>query len=89
MMANTLTVGAKAEVLKGCNARVLRRREIITITKIESLGADFSHQVKVVFTTNGVRTLTFYARHINRLSDDAINLNDGNPLHKITIKRVG
>lgn len=89
----TLSVGDRVRVLKGCNAREISKGITCQIREIVELGADFSHAVKVVFVRlNGFgagKTFVMIARHINRLSDPVVSLNDGNPTHKIQIAKVG
>ncbi len=34
------------------------------------------------------RVLSFSARHVNRLSDPIVRMNDGNPLHTIEVRRA-
>jgi hypothetical protein len=44
--------------------------------------------MKVVLDLPGKRRVAFFARHANRLTDGIINLNDGNPLHRIAVERT-
>jgi hypothetical protein len=80
----------RARIIKGCAARGLTKGSTIYISSIVALGADYSHSVRVNFQVlNGQsagRSFAFYARHLNRLSDPIIGLNDGNPLHTIRIE---
>lgn len=53
---------------------------------LNTMGAEYGHNVKVVLGFGG-RKVVFFARHVNRLSDAVIRLNDGNPLHVIEVRR--
>jgi len=72
-------------VIKGCNAFGIPKNIKGRIVSVTLLGAEYSHAVKVVIEFKG-RHHSFTARHINRLSDPAFNLNKGNPLEKITVR---
>ncbi len=89
MVNNALTVGSTIRVEKGCKARDITKGTTAKIWAVRELGPDYSHSVAVTFTMlNGFKagkSMTFYARHANRLSDAIVNLNDGNPLHKIMV----
>lgn len=86
-----LTVGDRIWIEKGCTTRRITKGTSARVIAIRPLGADYSHSVAVTFQMlNGFRageTVTWYARHVNRLNDCTVNLNDGNPLHKIVIAR--
>jgi ribosomal protein L13E len=86
--ANQLEAGNKVKIVKGCSARDIRKGECFTVREIKELGADYSHSVNVVLVNVAGRVTVWTARHINRLSDNVVNLNDGNPLHKIQIKKI-
>ncbi len=83
-----ITAGTRVIVLKGCRARDVQKGSGATVRSVTALGADYSHSVKVVLEFVNGRVLAFYARHTNRLSDSVVNLNDGNPLHKIEIRQA-
>ena len=92
MTTNTaLTTGDRVIIEKGCAARGVAKGTTAQIINVIELGADYTHSVAVRFQMlNGMKSgkvFTFYARHINRLADGFVNLNDGNPLHKIVIRR--
>jgi hypothetical protein len=92
-MANTqITVGSKVRVEKGCNAVGITKGSMAQVKAIADLGPDYSHSVYVeLFFLNSFasgKTFQLYARHLNRLADTFVNLNDGNPNHKITVVRV-
>jgi hypothetical protein len=93
-MNPTLTAGSSVRILKGCLAREISRGMKAEVISVTPLGKDFSHQVRVTlrfFTSPQVgqyRQVSFFARHINRLSDDVIGMNDGNPLHRIEVRRA-
>lgn len=85
-----LTQGAKITIVKGCRARGVNRHVTAEVTEVTSLGVEYGYSVKVAFRTlNGMgagKTFTFYARHVNRLTDPIIGLNDGNPMHTIRVR---
>lgn len=85
--ATPIVDGQAVIVTKGCSAREIRKGLRGKVGFIKMMGAEYGHNVKVVLDF-GVRRVAFYARHVNRLSDDTIRLNDGNPLHVIEIKRA-
>jgi hypothetical protein len=84
--------GDRLRVEQGCKPLGLDKGITCRVESITELGADYSHAVKVVLRPlNGFkagRQLGFYARHVNRLADDHIRLNDGNPSHKLLLRRV-
>jgi hypothetical protein len=86
-MNNPIKVNDKVVIVKGCRARDISKGKMFYIAGIEDKGAEYSHMVAITLSMPG-RKITFWARHMNRLSDDVINLNDGNPLNKIQIKRL-
>lgn len=79
----------KVVVFKGCKARGIARWVICRVKGVKPLGADYGHTVKVILLAlNGLKggqRFSFYARHMNRLDDVIINLNDGNPTHTIQV----
>jgi hypothetical protein len=88
-----LTAGMNIVVTKGCDARNVRKgmnAKVLEVTEGERREA----KVRIEFPTRwsesrGVTgsTLVFYARHVNRLSDPVVGMNDGNPLHRIEVRR--
>ena len=90
--AETISIGLKLQITKGCNARSITKGVSIRVLEIEPMGAEYSHSVKVRFQLlNGFgagKTFVFYARHVNRLSDSIVRLNDGNPSHVIEVRHV-
>jgi hypothetical protein len=87
-----LAVGMRVRIEKGCNARGVTKGSTAVIKAIEPLGADYSHHVKVVlYFLNSMlsgKTVVFYARHPNRLSDPIVALNDGRIEHRIDVRRL-
>lgn len=85
-----ISVGSKVKIEKGCKARDVSKGASAKVMSVEKMGADYSHAVKVTLfflnTFLSGKTLTFYARHENRLADPVVNLNDGNPLHTIQVR---
>jgi hypothetical protein len=83
-----ITAGSKVVVTKGCADRLVRSGTVAIVKKVEAMGADYNHAAKVVLALSHFRSVVFYARHPNRLSDPEISMNDGNPLHKIKVRRA-
>lgn len=82
-----IQTGDLVKVVKGCKARDVSIRSswlVETITTFEGSPRLLLRQMN----TPGVRRLAWYARHVNRLSDPVVNLNDGNPFHKIQVRKV-
>lgn len=90
-MNTAITIGSKIVVSKGCKALNITAHTSATVVAIQPMGAEWGYFVKVTFQfTNGFnagKQRTLWARHMNRLGDITINLNDGNPLHKVQIVR--
>lgn len=86
-----LTVGARVRIEKGCAAREIAKGVSAKVAAIEPMGADYGHCVKVsLYLLNGFKsgkTVAFYARHVNRLNDAIVSMNDGNPSHTIAVRR--
>lgn len=84
-----VTVNTRVRVLKGCKARDINKGTTWQVTSVNPLGAEYSHSVAVHMTRLngfGPKTITLYARHLNRLADAVLNLNDGNPLHTVQVR---
>lgn len=85
-------VGMRVRIEKGCAAREVVKNGLAEITEVTALGADYSHMVKVALRLlNGRlagKQVVFYARHVNRLNDAVLGMNDGNPGHRIEITRA-
>lgn len=90
--APALVVGTKVVIAKGCNARGVTKGATAVVKAVEPLGADYGHSVKVTlwFQNSSLsgKTLAFYARHANRLSDAIVGMNDGRPEHRIEVRRA-
>ncbi len=82
-----LVDGQAILVTKGCGAREIRKGTRGKVAFTKAMGAEYGYNVKVVLDL-GIRRVAFYARHVNRLTDSVIRLNDGNPLHVIEIRRA-
>lgn len=89
---SAIVAGSKVKIEKGCKALDIAKNVSAKVVEVKELGADHSHMVRVhIRFLNGFRSgkETFlYARHINRMGDTVINLNDGNPDHKVQIVRA-
>jgi hypothetical protein len=87
-----IDTGSRVRIEKGCAARQVTKGTTAVVRAVEALGAEYSHSVKVTLQfVNGFgagRVISFYARHPNRLSDAVISMNDGNPTHRIEVRRA-
>jgi hypothetical protein len=85
-----LAVSDRVIVVQGCRARGISKGSTARVAKIEELGAEFGHSVRVTLQYlngfEGGRIIAWYARHRNRLSDPVILMNDGDPTHKTRIQ---
>lgn len=84
-----LTVGSKVRVEKGCVARNLRKGMFMQVAEIieGERGSVRVIFVPAAFPQTGTR-MSWYAQHKNRLADHLPAFNDGNPLHRITVRRA-
>lgn len=78
--------GQVVVVTKGCKARDIQKGSRGQVVAVTEMGVEYGHNVEVVLDF-GVRKVAFFARHVNRLSDAVVRLNDGNPLHVIEVQR--
>ncbi len=78
--------GQVVVVTKGCKARDIQKGSRGQVVAVTEMGVEYGHNVEVVLDF-GVRKVAFFARHVNRLSDAIVRLNDGNPLHVIEVQR--
>jgi hypothetical protein len=89
---NSITVGDRIKVEKGCKARNVHVRDTARVEKVEPLGRDYNFNVKVVlkFLSGFLsgKNIVLFARHPSRLADDVIRLNDGRPEHVIEVRRA-
>jgi hypothetical protein len=86
MTTTPLAAGSKVVITKGCRDRDVTKGHgayVVSITEIEG-GAQ---RLALKFIKTG-RVVSFYARHANRLADAEVSMNDGNPLHRITVKKI-
>lgn len=82
-----ITAGTNVKILKGCNARNVTKGTTWQVQEVQPMGAEYSHQARVRLSRHGV-TVTFWARHPNRLKDATTRLNDGMPSHTIEIQAL-
>jgi len=79
-------------VTKGCKSRGVTKGSTAIVKTVESLGAEYGHNVKVtLYFVNSFlsgKTLAFYVRHVNRLGDASIAMNDGRPENRIEVRRA-
>ena len=87
-----LVVNGRVVITKGCKARGVTKGATAVVKAVEPLGADYGHSVKITLWFQNSflagKTFSFFARHPNRLSDPIVGMNDGNPTHKIEVRRA-
>jgi len=84
---SAIVEGSKLVVVKGCRALEVSKYERAEVVRIECLGEDYSHFVKVVVKI-GQKTRVLFVRHYNRLSDLVIRMNTGNPNNVICFSKI-
>ena len=88
---SAITTGSRVKLSKGCKARGWTKGALAVVKSVEPLGAEHSHMVRVAIqflnTFSAGKTVCVYARHVNRLSDAEVSLNDGSPENQIRIVR--
>ena len=82
-----INTGDAIIVEKGCRDRGVSKGQRARVHLLTPLGKDYGHQVRVMLSFDDGRKISFYARHVNRLGDPVVYLNDGNPLHRIGIRK--
>jgi len=82
-----ITAGTNVKIVKGCKARNVAKNTTWHVREVQTMGAEYSHQVRLVLTY-GPRVLTFWARHANRLSDPIVRMHDGSPSYTIEVKAL-
>jgi hypothetical protein len=79
----------RVRIVKGCRKLDIAANTTAQVVAITELGSEYGHSVCVKLRMlNGFKSgkvVSLYARHRNRLTDATVNLNSGNPLHKIQI----
>ena len=85
-----ITVGTKVIIEKGCKARNITKGATASVRAVEEMGPEYSGSVRVTLhflnSFMSGKTVSFYARHINRLADGSVSLNDGRPENKIIVR---
>lgn len=88
---SAIVVGDRVVIVKGNSKDGLNKNVTARVTVVDELGPEYSHSVRVVLVpVNGFgagRSFVYYARHINRMSDPVVNLNTGNPLQTLKIRK--
>jgi hypothetical protein len=86
----SITTGCTVYVRKGCPAYRITKGNTFLVLEAYPLGVDYSYQVrlrfKVLLGPRAGEHLTFYARHMNRLSDPFTRLHRGDPTKNIEIE---
>jgi hypothetical protein len=86
----TITTGCTVYVRKGCPAYRINKGFTFTVLLIEPMGAEYGHRVKIRLQVKlGQRPgdeVTFYARHMNRLSDPFTRLSRDDPTKNIEVE---
>lgn len=78
-----VSVGTKLVVAKGCRARFVQKGDRGIVAAVVE-GERGSARVSIQFAN---RVVSFYVQHKNRLADGVIGMNDGNPMHRIEVRR--
>jgi len=73
-----ITAGTKLVVVKGCKALNVVKWEKAEVVRIECLGAEYSHSVKIIVKIKR-KNHVLYVKHFNRLSDLIIRMHNINP----------
>jgi len=85
-----ITTGCIVYVRKGCPAYKIAKGNTFIVLVVEPMGAEYGHRVKVRFKVRtGQRAgeeITFYARHLNRLSDPFTRLSRDDPTKNIEVE---
>lgn len=56
---------------------------------LEGVEGSVTTRIKLLYVSRQTKsTFAFYARHMNRLSDGIVRMNDGNPSHTIEVRRA-
>lgn len=85
MINPTLFVNQTVIIHKGCAARDVKKGTRAVIAEIIPRERG-SAQVRIAFGAN--RIISFYVQHTNRLNDLFPAMNDGNPSHRIQLRRA-
>lgn len=87
-----LAVSTRVIIAKGCKARGVTKGATAVVKAVEPMGAEFGHNVRItLYFLNSFmsgKTVSFYARHINRLGDVFVSMNDGRPENRIEVRRA-
>lgn len=72
-------------VVDGSRALDIPKRARLLCIDVIPLGPDYSYtcQIKVRYQD---RTISLYARHVNRLSEHTFHLHNGDPTKRITVR---
>lgn len=80
-----LTINTSVRIFKGCDGRGIRKNEKARVVEVK-VGERNSASVLLEFGSG--RRVRFYVQHVNRLSDYEVGMNDGNPCHRIVVRRA-
>jgi hypothetical protein len=76
------------QVVKGCAALGVQKGTILYLIDREDMGAAYSHQCKVRLRSWNA-TIVLYARFYKYTDKEEFNLNNGNPMKSIRLRRIG
>lgn len=80
-----LDANTKVVVTKGCPARDVRKGDRMLVVEV-IVGERRSARVRLQRANGSV--ISFYAQHINRLTEATVGMSDGNPMHRIEVRRA-
>jgi len=87
-MSTRIGIYTKVTVEKGCKALLISKGARATVTQIQELGADYSHQVKVTLRFSDGKERVLYAQHPNRLANNLVALRGVMPSHRVDVRVV-
>ena len=83
-----MTEARRIRIVKGNRRIGLSAHQVISVTEVTAMGADYSHMARVRLSLPGGRTKTLWARHPNRLKDSEFNLGNGSGVDKVRARFV-
>lgn len=89
--ANEIKTGDRVRILKGCRRAGVAANQIAMVKDIADMrDQGLGVRVALNFLTgfSGSSAKIWWVRHPNRLADDVVNMNTGDPTRKIQIAKV-
>ena len=88
-MSTTTTTDTTPTILRVVrgNRRIgAAKHQRLPVVEVRAMGADYSHQCRVVVRLRSGRVKTLWAQHVNRLGDAELNLGDGTGTNRIRVR---